>query len=140
MRISIFLMILIAAVASQSAIAEEIKSPICPLYPEWKLNKEVSDEFDGAALDKEKWWDFNPTMHGRKPAYFSRENVAVKDGLLLLSAKVQKPEERLFSYRSVCAFRFRDHGRLGRTARSRGSSGGFLRGLLPHLATGIDVS
>jgi beta-glucanase (GH16 family) len=93
MKISIFLMILIAAVARQSAIAGEIKSPVCPLYPEWKLNTEVSDEFDGVAVDKEKWWDFNPTMHGRRPAFFSRDNVAVKDGLLQLSAKVQKPEE-----------------------------------------------
>jgi beta-glucanase (GH16 family) len=32
-------------------------------------------------------------MHGRKPAFFSRDNVAVNDGMLQLSARVQKPGE-----------------------------------------------
>jgi beta-glucanase (GH16 family) len=84
--------ILIICIGFQS-VAQEQTRPVCPLHPEWKLNTEVSDEFDSAGLDKEKWWDFNPTMHGRKPAFFSRDNVTVKDGLLLLYAKAQKPEE-----------------------------------------------
>jgi beta-glucanase (GH16 family) len=54
---------------------------------------EYSDEFDGNQLDSEKWWDFNPHWHGRKPAFFSRENVVVKDGFLQLKARSQNPDE-----------------------------------------------
>jgi beta-glucanase (GH16 family) len=75
------------------AVAQELSLLVCPVHPEWKLNPEFSDEFNGSGLDREKWWDFNPTMHGRKPAFFSRENVRVHNGLLELWAKVQQPEE-----------------------------------------------
>ena len=44
-------------------------------------------------MDDTKWWDFNPSWHGRKPGYFARENVSVKDGMLQLTAKNLKPEE-----------------------------------------------
>lgn len=67
--------------------------PACPLGEEWVFDAEFSDEFNAPALDGRKWWDFNPEWHGRKPAYFARENVAVKDGRLQLTARVQKPEE-----------------------------------------------
>jgi beta-glucanase (GH16 family) len=93
MKISLHFFFFLSMLSVKTAIAQDHSTPVCPVNPSWKLNPEVSDEFNGAALDKEKWWDFNPTMHGRKPAFFSRGNVAVKDGLLLLSAKVQKPEE-----------------------------------------------
>jgi beta-glucanase (GH16 family) len=59
----------------------------------WAFSPEFSDEFNGEKLDESKWWDFNPEWYGRKPGYFSRENVAVKNGCLQLSARVQKPEE-----------------------------------------------
>jgi beta-glucanase (GH16 family) len=75
------------------AFAQDPPPPLCPLYPDWKLNPAVSDEFNGKGLDNEKWWDFNPTMHGRKPAYFSRDNVSVNQGMLELWAKALKPEE-----------------------------------------------
>lgn len=66
---------------------------VCPMGEGWILNQEFSDEFDGPVLDAEKWWDFNPEWYGRKPGYFLRENVAVKDGKLCLTAKALKPEE-----------------------------------------------
>jgi beta-glucanase (GH16 family) len=67
--------------------------PACPLGDGWQFAAEFSDEFNGRELDAKKWWDFNPAWYGRQPAYFSRQNVAVKDGLLQLTARVQRPEE-----------------------------------------------
>lgn len=75
------------------AHAQPQNSPICPLGESWVFNPEFSDEFNGPGLDAGKWWDFNPAWHGRKPAYFSRDNVTVKDGSLQLTARVQQPGE-----------------------------------------------
>jgi beta-glucanase (GH16 family) len=73
--------------------AQTTAKPICPLGDAYVLVEKVSDEFDGKQLDTAKYWDFNPTFHGRKPAYFARENVVVKKGNLELYAKVQKPSD-----------------------------------------------
>ena len=67
--------------------------PACPMGEDWTFAPEFSDEFNDVKLDDAKWWDFNPEWHGRKPGYFARENVSVTDGLLQLTARVQKPEE-----------------------------------------------
>ena len=67
--------------------------PVCPMGDGWVFDAEFSDEFNGQSLDGSKWWDFNPEWYGRKPAYFARENVAVQDGLLQLTARVQKPAD-----------------------------------------------
>jgi len=80
----------VLAVASM-AVGDGV--PFCPMGEGWTFVPEFSDEFDGDALDGSKWWDFNPEWHGRKPGFFSRENVAVKDGTLRLTARAQKPEE-----------------------------------------------
>ncbi len=69
-------------------------APVCPLGGDnYEFVPELSDEFDGDALDASKWWDFNPAWRGRKPALFSRDNVKVADGTLQLSASLMKPEE-----------------------------------------------
>jgi beta-glucanase (GH16 family) len=60
---------------------------------EWVFDTKFSYEFNGQALDTGKWWDFNPEWFGRKPAYFALENVSVKDDMLQLMTRVQKPEE-----------------------------------------------
>ena len=44
-------------------------------------------------IDCSKRRDFNPARRGRKPALFSRKNVAVADGALRLTASVMQPEE-----------------------------------------------
>jgi beta-glucanase (GH16 family) len=59
----------------------------------WVFDSEFSDEFSGEGLDNDKWWDFNPDWHGRKPGFFARENVAVKDGTLQLTARIQNPQD-----------------------------------------------
>ena len=68
-------------------------APKCPMGDGYEFVPELSDEFDGDALDDSKWWDFNPAWRGRKPALFSRKNVAVADGALRLTASLMKPEE-----------------------------------------------
>jgi len=64
-----------------------------PLGADWVLNENLSDEFDDKKLNEIKWWDFNPSWVGRKPAYFARENVRLKKGNLELSAKVQPKDK-----------------------------------------------
>ncbi len=68
-------------------------APPCPLGEGWIFRPAYSDEFDGDRLDEAKWWDFNPAWHGRKPAFFSRDNVVVSGGVLRLAARVQLPHE-----------------------------------------------
>ncbi len=81
----IFLLIAVPTAAPQ-------EPPKCPLGADWVFVAEFSDEFEGHALDGEKWWDFNPTTFvGRKPGLFSRENVSVKDGSLQLTASRMPP-------------------------------------------------
>ncbi len=81
------------AVLAVMNVAVGAETPACPMGEGWEFSPEFSDEFNGSGLDGAKWWDFNPEWYGRKPGFFARENVAVKDGSLQLTARVQKPEE-----------------------------------------------
>ncbi|MGB4840220.1 MAG: family 16 glycosylhydrolase [Saprospiraceae bacterium] len=65
----------------------------CPLGIDWELDSTFSDEFTVHKLDNDKWWDFNPAWVGRKPAYFARENVKIKKGVLELTARNQDPKK-----------------------------------------------
>jgi len=77
---------LVAVVAVSSTAARQ-QPPACPLGSGWTFVTDFSDEFEGEAIDGQKWWDFSPTTFiGRKPGLFSRDNVAVKDGMLQLTA------------------------------------------------------
>jgi len=67
--------------------------PPCPRGADWVFEPAFSDEFNGTQLDADKWWDFNPAWHGRKPAYFDRANVRVADGSLQLTARELPPSE-----------------------------------------------
>ena len=81
-----------AALLALAAIGAE---PKCPLEGEWKLVKEVSDEFDGKGLVYSKWRDMNPDFTGRRGTFcFARSNVAVKDGELQLTARELTKEEK----------------------------------------------
>ena len=71
---------------------EDIK-PFGSLDGDWILDESFSDEFNKSKLDADKWWDFNPAWHGRKPSHFARSNVKVKKGLLRLSAKNLDPKK-----------------------------------------------
>ena len=80
-------------VAACGAVRAADDAPVCPLGDGYEFAPELSDEFNGDALDDSKWWDFNPAWRGRKPALFSRKNVKVSDGSLQLIASLMKPEE-----------------------------------------------
>jgi beta-glucanase (GH16 family) len=66
-----------------------------PADGKWEKVPELSDEFDGDALDSSKWWDHNPGWAGRSPSYFAADNVRVADGKLQLIARLQDPPESL---------------------------------------------
>lgn len=59
----------------------------------WVYNEELSDEFEGNALDTTKWYDHNPTWLGRQPSLFRRENVRVENGKLILSGKREEVKD-----------------------------------------------
>jgi beta-glucanase (GH16 family) len=86
-------MLVMVAGSGNFVKARDKNDPACPMGADWKFIPGFSDEFNGNGLDCEKWWDFNPAMHGRKPAYFSRDNVVVNKGNLELWSKSLKPEE-----------------------------------------------
>jgi len=59
----------------------------------WVKFEPMSDEFEGAALDTNKWRLNMSWWKGRQPALFSEKNVSVSDGMLQLTMrKEQLPE------------------------------------------------
>ncbi len=60
-----------------------------PKGARWKPIPELTDEFEGKKLDSTKWHDHNPQWKGRKPGFFSRRNVTVRDGKLHLTARAE---------------------------------------------------
>ena len=87
-HLALLLAVVVAAVSTRA----HQQAPVCPLGSGWVFVADFSDEFEGDRLDEEKWWDFNPTTFiGRKPGLFSRANVAVRDGLLQLTASRMPP-------------------------------------------------
>ena len=61
----------------------------------WAPDRRFWDEFGGARLDPERWWDHNPTWKGRQPAAFLPSNVRVRDGQLHLTMRKEEPPEEL---------------------------------------------
>lgn len=55
----------------------------------WQPIPELTDEFEGKKLDTKKWHDHNPTWLGREPGYFSKRNVAVANGKLHLTTRME---------------------------------------------------
>lgn len=59
----------------------------------WKLNADISDEFDAASIDTEKWFIqgtdsvYKSNFVGHAPAHFSTANVRLEDGKLKLQTK-----------------------------------------------------
>jgi len=83
----------LAVMLSFCLFAQENKPPVCPIGADWLPVDAFTDEFNKKGLNPEKWWDFNPAWVGRKPAFFARENVKVKKGSLLLTARAQNPKK-----------------------------------------------
>jgi beta-glucanase (GH16 family) len=70
----------------------------------WVPIPELTDDFDGTALDASKWYDHDPGWGGRSPSWFAPNNVTVADGKLKLLARLQDPPEALKKYPSFKNF------------------------------------
>ncbi len=55
----------------------------------WKYSLDYSDEFGGAALDRNKWNDHHTYWLGRQPSIFSPRNIRQENGQLILTAKYE---------------------------------------------------
>ena len=53
---------------------------------DWVPIPQLTDEFDDAHLNQQKWFDRNPTWSGRQPVYFHKDCVELNGGLLYLKA------------------------------------------------------
>jgi len=69
--------------------AASAEKPGPPLEGKWTPIPELTDEFEGRALDAKKWYDHNPGWKGREPGFFSPNNVSVSDGKLHLTSRVE---------------------------------------------------
>ncbi len=78
------------------AIAQSVN--VSPAYDpsnkeKWRLDKDVSDEFEGTQLDASKWFIqgtdgvYRSNFIGRAPSQFSTDNVRVEDGKLKLETR-----------------------------------------------------
>jgi len=59
----------------------------------WEKYELMSDEFEGTALDPNKWYPKNPRWLGRQPAFFYEGNVSVSKGKLHLVMKKEEVPE-----------------------------------------------
>ena len=115
----------------------------------WKKYELLSDEFDGAELDPNKWWPKNPGWLGRQPAYFHPGNVSVSDGKLHLTMKKQEvPEmakDKGYHTYTSAAVQSKTKVKYGyfevkcKPMKSHGSSSFWFYDNTPDLWTEIDV-
>ncbi len=59
----------------------------------WRKHEPMWDEFKADVLDMSKWTPYMRGWRGRKPAYFSPENVAVSDGNMRLTMRMEEPPD-----------------------------------------------
>lgn len=72
--------------------------PEPPLGFRWVIIKNLSDEFNGEALNENKWNDHHPYWQGRPPAKFVPEAISVKDGLMQIKNGVLAEPDGEFKY------------------------------------------
>lgn len=72
--------------------------PEPPIGKRWVINPEFSDEFNGATLDSNKWYDYHPSWKGREPGIFLPSQVSVKDGYLQIKGEKLKKDTIVNSY------------------------------------------
>jgi hypothetical protein len=96
----LLVVLLLATGAAAVSAADESASPAAGSPPpapagyRWQAIPELTDEFDGPALDGTKWMPKCPYWKGREPSQHDPANVSVKDGLLLLrnTTRVTTPD------------------------------------------------
>lgn len=69
--------------------ANENALPTPPTGYKWVMQAEVSDEFEGTSLDREKWMPKHPFWSGRD-SRFTKSNISVDGGMLRLRSSLKK--------------------------------------------------
>ncbi len=115
----------------------------------WKEYALLSDEFDGAKLDPNKWWPKNPGWLGRQPAYFYPGNVSLSDGKLHLTMKKEEvpemPKDKSYHTYTSAAVQSKTRVKYGyfevkcKPMKSHGSSSFWFYDSTNELWTEIDV-
>ena len=115
----------------------------------WEKYTLMSDEFDGAKLDPNKWHPVNPKWLGRQPAFFYSGNVSVSNGKLHLAMKKQEvpemPKDKGYHTYTSAAVQSKTKVKYGyfevkcRPMKSHGSSSFWFYESSPELWTEIDV-
>jgi hypothetical protein len=115
----------------------------------WTKFEPFSDEFDGTALDPNKWEPFCRVWKGRPPALFYRRNVMVENGCLALTMRKEtvpemKEDPTYHDYTSA-VMESTQHTRYGyfeiraRAMNSAGSSSFWFNGGTKTWGIEIDV-
>jgi beta-glucanase (GH16 family) len=109
----------------------------------------MSDEFEGAELDPNKWHPTNPRWLGRQPAYFWPGNVKVRDGKLHLTMRKQEvpdmPKDKGYHTYTSAAVQSKTRVKYGyfeikcKPMKSHGSSSFWFYDSTPEIWTEIDV-
>ena len=87
--------------------------PLCAEAKDWKLSSALSDEFDGAALDRGKWDDWCRTFQGRMDRrqpldqcsagfIYSPKNVSIENGELTMTARKLDESEKTARNAYLC--------------------------------------
>lgn len=115
----------------------------------WAKYELMSDEFDGARLDPNKWHPVNPKWLGRQPAFFYSGNVSVSSGKLHLVMRKQEvpemPKDKGYHTYTSAAVQSKTKVKYGyfevkcRPMKSHGSSSFWFYESSPELWTEIDV-
>jgi beta-glucanase (GH16 family) len=82
----------------------DVSPPAAPDGLRWRALADLSDEFDGTALDDSKWLPYLTYWKGRPPSQFEPKNVSVSNGTLKLRstamvdslAEVKDPEKDIW--------------------------------------------
>ncbi|MHC4252014.1 MAG: family 16 glycosylhydrolase [Planctomycetota bacterium] len=142
-----------AAKAVAVSPAEPVaRPPVMPTVapPEgkrWVAFDEMTDEFDGDALDPAKWHPRNPGWKGRQPGFFHDRNVTVSDGSLHIVMKREDLPDLPEGYHTFTCGAVKSkttvlYGYFETRARamdSKGSSAFWFYNHEPTLWTEIDV-
>jgi beta-glucanase (GH16 family) len=140
----VFSFILSSTILVQSQNHHEI---LPDLDGQWETIPELSDEFNGDYLDTTKWLPNNPGWLGRKPAYFSKDNVILENGMLSLVAKTEELEDLPEGYHTFTTAAVQSKTRIQygyfemrcQAMDSRCSSAFWFYAIDPDIWTEIDV-
>jgi beta-glucanase (GH16 family) len=78
----------LAAAPEQEKVVPQEPPTFGPPNPsQWQPLPAMTDEFDGTALDTDKWHATNPEWKGRQPGLFMPSNVTVRDGKLHITMR-----------------------------------------------------